>query len=54
LTLTLEEGEVKYVRLDVKMGLVSGHIELVLVDKAVGEQELKLMNYTGQQAVAAR
>ncbi len=54
LTLTLAEGEVKYVRLDVKMGLVGGHIELVLVDKAVGEQELKLMNYTGEQAVAAR
>jgi len=54
LILTLADGEVKYVRLDVKMGLVGGHIELVLVDKAVGEQELKLMNYTGQQAVAAR
>ncbi len=54
LSLTLEEGEVKFVRLEVKMGLFVGHIELVLVDKAVGEQELKLMNYTGEQAVAAR
>jgi hypothetical protein len=54
LSLTLEEGEVKYVRLDVKMGLFVGHVELVLVDKAVGEQELKSMNYTGEQAFVAR
>ncbi len=54
LSLTLEEGEVKYVRLDVKMGLFVGHVEPVLVDKAVGEQELKSINYTGGQVVAAR
>ena len=54
LSLTLDDGEVKYVRLDVKLGLVVGHIELVLVDKAVGEQELKSMNYTGEQALVAR
>ena len=47
LSLTLEEGEVKYVRLDLKTGLFGGHIEPVLVDKAVGEQEMKAMNYTG-------
>ncbi len=54
LSLTLEDGEVKYVRLDVTLGLFGGHIEPVLVDKAVGEQELQSMNYTGKQAVAAR
>lgn len=54
LSLTLEEGEVKYVRVDVKMSHFGGHIEFVLVNRAVGEQELKLMNYTGEQAVAAR
>ena len=54
LSLTLEEGEVKYVRLDVKIGLFVGQVDLVSVDKAVGEQELKSMTYTGDQAVVAR
>ena len=54
LSLILQEGEVKYVRIDVKLGVFGGHIELVLVDKTVGEQELKSLNYTGEQAVAAR
>ena len=53
LSLTLEEGEVKYIRLDVKLGLFGGQIEPVLVDKAVGEQELKSMNFTGEHAVVA-
>ena len=53
LSLTLQEGEVKYIRLDVKLGLFGGQIEPVLVDKAVGEQELKSMNFAGEHAVAA-
>ena len=54
LSLTLEDGEVKYVRFDVTLGLFGGHIEPVLVDRAVGEQELKSLNYTGELAVVAR
>lgn len=54
LSLTLEEGEVAYVRLDAKIGLFGGHVDLVSVDKAVGEQELTSMTYTGEQAVVAR
>ncbi len=54
LSLTLKDGEAIYVRLDVKLGLFGGYIEPVLVDRAVGEQELKSMIYTGEQTVAVR
>ena len=53
MSLTLGDGEMKYVRLDVKTGLFVGRVDLVSVDKAVGEQEMKWMTYTGEQAVAA-
>lgn len=54
LSLTLEEGDVKYVRIDVFLGFFGGHTEPVLVEPSIAEQELKSMNYTGEQAVAAR
>lgn len=54
LSLTLQDSEVKYVRLDVKTGLFGGDVNLVPVDPAIGEQELKSTTYTGQQAVVAR
>ncbi len=40
LTLTLEPGEERYVRLEVKMGLLAGHIKPVLVENSVGKQEI--------------
>ncbi len=53
LSVTLGDGEVKYVRFDVKMAVFVGHIEPVLVDRAIGEEELKEMLYVGEQTFAA-
>ncbi len=53
LSVTLGDGEVKYVRFDVKMAIFTGHIEPVLVDRAIGEEELKKMLYIGEQTFAA-
>lgn len=40
LTLGLEPGDERYVRLEVKMGLLAGHIKPVLVENSVGKQEI--------------
>ena len=40
LTINLEGGEEKYIRLEVKMGLFVGHIKPVLVDPATGRREI--------------
>ena len=40
LTLTLEPGDVRYVRLEVKMGLLAGHVKPVLVENSVGKNEI--------------
>lgn len=47
LNLTLDAGEEKYVRLEVKMGVLVGHVKPVLVDTAVGQEEIRKMKYTG-------
>ena len=47
LNMTLDAGEEKYVRLEVKMGGFVGHIKPVLVDKEVGLEELQKMKYIG-------
>ena len=47
LNLTLDAGEEKYVRLEIKMGAFVGHVKPVLVDKAVGMEEIQKMKYTG-------
>ena len=48
LTLNLEPGEEKYVRLEVKMGLFTCHIKPVLVDNAFGKSEIIKTKYIGQ------
>ncbi len=48
LTLNLDSGEEKYVRLEVKMGLFAGHVKPVLVDNAVGKEEILKTKYTGK------
>ncbi len=47
LTLSLEAGEERYVRLEVKMGLMAGHIKPVLVENSVGKAEIVKTKYTG-------
>ena len=48
LSMTLEAGEVRYVRLKVGMGFFIGHVAPELVDNAIGEQEIKKCRYTGK------
>jgi hypothetical protein len=45
LSLNLEAGEEKYVRLEIKMGAFVGHVKPVLVDNVVGQQEIKKTKY---------
>ena len=47
LNVTLDAGEEKYVRLEIKMGAFVGHVKPVLVDTSVGMEEIQKMKYTG-------
>ena len=47
LSLTLERGETRYVRLDIGMGFFVGHVFPVLVENSVGEKELEKCSYIG-------
>ena len=47
LSLTLEQGQIRFVRLDVSMGFMVGHVYPVLVDDAVGKKEIENCSYTG-------
>ncbi len=49
LTLNLEPGEERYVRLEVKMGFLVGHIKPVLVDNSVGKEEITKTKYSVKQ-----
>ena len=48
LSFTLEEGQTRYVRLNIGMGFFVGHVYPELVDKAIGTEEIKQCSYTGQ------
>lgn len=48
LSLSMDSGDVKYVRLEMKMGFFVGHVKPVLVDASIGKSELKKMSYTGE------
>jgi hypothetical protein len=48
LTLTLDAGQIRYVRTDISMGFLAGHVSPVLVEPAVAEKEIKDCHYTGQ------
>lgn len=48
LSLNLEAGDQKYVRLEIKMGVFAGHVKPVLVDSAIGQEELKKTKYIGE------
>jgi Protein of unknown function (DUF2846) len=48
LSLLLESGQTRYVKLHVSMGFFVGHVYPALVDPAVGQKEIQDCRYTGQ------
>ncbi len=54
LSLALQDGDVIYIKVDARTGLFAGRVELVPVDRSVGERELNSTTYVGKQAVVAR
>jgi hypothetical protein len=48
LTFTLEPDQVRYVRLNISMGMFVGHVYGELVDEAKGASEIASMRYVGQ------
>ncbi len=49
LSLALANGEEKYVRLEIKIGLLAGHIKPVLVEPDIGKEEIKKTKYIGEE-----
>jgi hypothetical protein len=47
-SLTLEAGQVRYVRLEPSFGFFVGHISPELVDEQQGQKEIKNCHYTGK------
>lgn len=47
LSMTLEAGQERYVRLEMKMGFLAGHVKPVLVDNDEGQAEIQKTKYTG-------
>lgn len=47
LTMQLEPGQVRYVRLNIAMGLMVGHVYPELVDSSEGQAELEKTKFTG-------
>jgi len=48
LSLTLESGQTRYVRLGISMGFFVGHVYPELVDDAEGKQDISTLHYTGK------
>ena len=49
LTLTLDKGEVRFVRLNISMGFFVGHVYPELVEPLTGEKEIEDCRYIGKQ-----
>jgi hypothetical protein len=47
LSLTLDKGQARYVRLDISMGFFVGHVYPELVENEAGEKEISECSYTG-------
>jgi hypothetical protein len=47
LSLTLDKGQSRYVRLDISLVFFAGHVYPVLVENSVGENEITSCSYTG-------
>lgn len=48
LSLTLDPGAIRYVRLNMAMGFFVGHVWPELIEPAVGEKEMQGCHYTGK------
>lgn len=48
LSLKLDRGQTRYVRLNISMGFFVGHVYPELVENSVGMQEIQQCSYTGQ------
>ena len=48
LSLSLDDGQTRYVLLRISMGLFAGHVSPELVDNDKGEQDIKDLHYTGK------
>ena len=48
LSLSLEKGETRYVRLNISMGFFVGHVYPELVDPEEGRKEIQDLHYTGK------
>jgi len=53
LSLTLEPGQTRYVRLGVSIGFFVGHVYPELVDNAEGESQIRELHYTGETPPAS-
>ena len=47
LSLNLDQGQTRYVRLNIAMGFFVGHVYPELVENAIGEKEIQNCSYTG-------
>lgn len=54
LSLTLNKGQSRYVRLSIAMGFFVGHVYPELVENEVGEKEIQDCRYTGQTKLSSR
>ena len=48
LTIALEPGDERYVRLEVKIGLLVAQVKPVLVENSIGQQQIAGTKYVGQ------
>lgn len=48
LTLTLDSGQTRYVKLDISMGFFVGHVYPELVDDATGEKDIASLHYAAK------
>ena len=54
LFLTLEQGQIRYVRLNLSMGFFKCYIYPELIENEVGESEIQNMRYIGEKSVKNR
>ena len=48
LSMTLDKGQTRYVRLNISIGFFVGHVYPELVENEVGQQEIQDLRYTGK------
>jgi hypothetical protein len=48
LSLALEPGQTRYVRLAISMGFFAGHVSPELVDSTEGQKDISTLHYTGK------